>query len=88
MLVTETSPTPPGASARRTIPLEDYFLAYGEQDRAPGEFVESVRIPRPAPGTLVSIVKLSKRFDSDISAISNSVNCSMRQKISGGCAAM
>jgi xanthine dehydrogenase small subunit len=54
---------------RRTIPLEDFFLAYGRQDRAPGEFVESVQIPRPAPGTTISIVKLSKRFDSDISAL-------------------
>jgi xanthine dehydrogenase small subunit len=54
---------------RRTIPLEDYFLAYGKQDRAPGEFVESVQIPRPGAGTLVRIVKLSKRFDSDISSL-------------------
>jgi xanthine dehydrogenase small subunit len=56
-------------SERRTIPLEDFFLDYGRQDRAPGEFVESVRIPRPSPGTLVRIVKLSKRFDSDISGL-------------------
>ena len=35
----------------------------------PGEFVESVRIPRPAPDTRIRIVKLSKRFDSDISAL-------------------
>jgi xanthine dehydrogenase small subunit len=55
--------------ARRTIPLESFFKSYGEQDRAPGEFVESVHIPRPAPDTIVSIVKLSKRFDSDISAV-------------------
>jgi xanthine dehydrogenase small subunit len=54
---------------RRTIPLEDFFLGYGKQDLAPGEFVESVRIPRLAPGTLVSIAKLSKRFDSDISGV-------------------
>ncbi|RYE03808.1 MAG: 2Fe-2S iron-sulfur cluster binding domain-containing protein [Sphingomonadales bacterium] len=56
-------------SARRTIALEDFFLSYGKQDRAPGEFVESIRVPRPAPGTLVRIVKLSKRFDSDISGV-------------------
>lgn len=56
-------------SGRRTMPLEDYFLEYGKQDRAPGEFVESVRIPRPAPDTLISVVKLSKRFDSDISGV-------------------
>jgi xanthine dehydrogenase small subunit len=39
------------------------------QDRAPDEFVESVHIPRPTPDTIVRIVKLSKRFDSDISAV-------------------
>ena len=55
--------------ARRTLPLEDFFLSYGVQDCAPGEFVESIRIPRPSPATLVSIAKLSKRFDSDISAV-------------------
>ncbi|HET9641136.1 MAG TPA: xanthine dehydrogenase small subunit [Allosphingosinicella sp.] len=54
---------------RRTLALEDYFQSYGKQDRAPGEFVESVRIPRPSPATLVRIVKLSKRFDSDISGV-------------------
>jgi xanthine dehydrogenase small subunit len=54
---------------RRAIALEDFFLRYGKQDRAPGEFVESVRIPRPSPGMLVRIVKLSKRFDSDISGV-------------------
>jgi xanthine dehydrogenase small subunit len=55
--------------ARRTIPLEAFFLSYGKQDRAPGEFVESVRIPRPSPDMLIRIVKLSKRFDSDISGV-------------------
>ncbi|UZK66448.1 xanthine dehydrogenase small subunit [Sphingomonas sp. M1-B02] len=54
---------------RRTIPLEHYFLSYGKQDRAPGEWIETIHIPRPAPGTLVRIVKLSKRSDSDISTL-------------------
>jgi xanthine dehydrogenase small subunit len=30
---------------RRTMPLEDFFLAYGKQDRRPGEFVEAVLVP-------------------------------------------
>jgi xanthine dehydrogenase small subunit len=55
--------------ARRTIPLENYFKSYGVQDRQPGEFVESVFVPRPAPDTLIHVAKLSKRFDSDISAL-------------------
>jgi Xanthine dehydrogenase, iron-sulfur cluster and FAD-binding subunit A len=54
---------------RRTIALEDFFLSYGKQDLGLSEFVESVRIPRPPPDMLVSIVKLSKRFDSDISGV-------------------
>ena len=29
-------------AARRTIPLEEFFIAYGKQDRQPGEFVEAV----------------------------------------------
>lgn len=54
---------------RREIALEDFFIAYGKQDRAAGEWVESVFIPRPAAGTQIHITKLSKRFDSDISAV-------------------
>ncbi len=57
------------AAGRRTIPLEDYFLDYGKQDLRPGEFVESVFVPRPQADTVVHISKLSRRFDSDISAV-------------------
>jgi xanthine dehydrogenase small subunit len=53
--------------ARREMPLEDFFLAYGRQDRQPGEFVEAVSIPRQ-PDRL-RCYKLSKRFDQDISAV-------------------
>ncbi|MGF6861781.1 xanthine dehydrogenase small subunit [Rhodobacteraceae bacterium MBR-64] len=53
--------------ARRSIPIEDFFLDYGKQDRGPGEFVEAVSIPRQ-PDRL-RCYKLSKRFDQDISAV-------------------
>jgi xanthine dehydrogenase small subunit len=56
-------------SERRTLALENFFLSYGKQDLEPGEFVESIRILRPAPDLLIRIVKLSKRFDSDISGV-------------------
>lgn len=52
---------------RRYLPLEDYFLDYGKQDRKPGEFVEAISIPRE-PDRL-RCYKLSKRFDQDISAV-------------------
>ena len=35
---------------RRAIPLEAYFLDYGRQDLAPGEFVEEVRVPSSGGG--------------------------------------
>ena len=51
----------------RSLPLEDFFLDYRRQDRAPGEFVEAVEIPRQ-PDRL-KCYKISKRFDQDISAL-------------------
>ncbi|MGC9369855.1 MAG: xanthine dehydrogenase small subunit [Paracoccaceae bacterium] len=58
--------------ARREIALEDFFLEYGKQDRAPGEFVEAVTLPRQ-PDRL-RVYKLSKRFDQDISAVCGAFN--------------
>lgn len=58
--------------ARRTIPLEDFFLDYRKQDRQPGEFVESVTLPKTAPG--LACYKLTKRFDQDISAVCGCFN--------------
>ena len=52
---------------RREIALEDFFLDYGKQDRAKGEFVEALTIPTQ-PDRL-RVWKLSKRFDQDISAL-------------------
>jgi xanthine dehydrogenase small subunit len=53
---------------RRTVPLEDFFVAYGRQDRRPGEFVEAVEIPLPAKGTHFAVYKVTKRRDEDITA--------------------
>jgi xanthine dehydrogenase small subunit len=55
--------------ARRSLPLEDFFIDYGKQDRRPGEFVETVVVPKPASGTQFRAYKVSKRFDQDISAV-------------------
>jgi xanthine dehydrogenase small subunit len=60
--------------ARRSLPLEDFFIEYGKQDRAPGEFVEAVTVPKQ-PDSL-RCYKLSKRFDQDISAVCGCINIS------------
>ena len=53
---------------RREVALEDFFIAYGKQDRRPGEFVESLFIPNRGE-RMVAAYKVSKRREADISAI-------------------
>ncbi|GAA2830089.1 xanthine dehydrogenase small subunit [Aminobacter aminovorans] len=55
-------------NTRRTISLQDFFIAYGKQDRAPGEFVETVHVPVPAKGEHFAVHKITKRRDEDITA--------------------
>ena len=59
---------------RRRIKLEDFFIAYGKQDREPGEFVEAVAVPRLPSGEQFRCYKISKRFDQDISALCGCFN--------------
>ncbi|MBN8195595.1 xanthine dehydrogenase small subunit [Thalassospira povalilytica] len=54
---------------RREVALEDFFVTYGKQDRHPGEFVQSVIVPKPAKGVVFKAYKISKRFDQDITAV-------------------
>ena len=56
-------------SSRREVKLKDYFIAYGKQDRQPGEFVESVTIPYLPAGEKFACYKITKRKDEDISAV-------------------
>ncbi|NNE87456.1 MAG: xanthine dehydrogenase small subunit [Silicimonas sp.] len=60
---------------KRNLPIEDFFLDYGKQDRAPGEFVEAVTIPKEAPD--LRCYKISKRFDQDISAVCGCFNVTL-----------
>ncbi|MCO6185131.1 xanthine dehydrogenase small subunit [Rhizobium sp. L1K21] len=53
----------------REIALEDFFIAYGKQDRLPGEFVESLTIPFLPRNDHFAVYKISKRRDEDISAL-------------------
>ena len=55
--------------ARRTLPLEDFFIDYGRQDRNPGEVLTRIVVPRPGPAEHFRCYKISKRFDQDISAL-------------------
>lgn len=64
---------------RRDILLEDFFIDYGKQDRRPGEFVETIHIPKEQPN--LRCYKISKRFDQDISALCGCFNVTLRDGI-------
>jgi xanthine dehydrogenase small subunit len=68
----------------RALPLEDFFIAYGKQDREPGEFVLAVEAPRLEAHQRYRAFKVSKRFDEDISAVMLAVRVDLNgRKIAG-----
>lgn len=56
-------------SEQRKLPIEDFFIDYGKQDREAGDFLAQIDIPIPDPNDLLAIYKISKRRDEDISAL-------------------
>jgi xanthine dehydrogenase small subunit len=65
---------------RREMKLEDFFIAYGKQDRQPGEFVEAVTIPSLPEDEQFACYKITKRKDEDISALCGA----FRLRLEGG----
>jgi len=49
--------------------IEDFFIAYGKQDRKPGELVWRLDIPKLKRNEAFRAYKISKRFDQDITAV-------------------
>ena len=54
---------------RRTVALDDFFLGYRKTALQEGEFALALIVPRPKPGEIFKAMKVSKRFDQDISAV-------------------
>jgi xanthine dehydrogenase small subunit len=63
----------------RELALEDFYLAYQKTARAPGEFVERVRVPLPSRSRRTATYKISKRFDQDISAVCAAYSIELEQ---------
>lgn len=53
----------------RAMPLEQFFLAYGKQDRAPDELLVAIEVPLLADFQVFHASKVSKRRDEDITAV-------------------
>ena len=56
-------------AAQRRLPLQDFYRDYMKNALQPGEFVEALHLPLPAADTRLRAYKISKRYDSDISAV-------------------
>jgi len=57
-----------GPLGSRSMPLENFFIDYGKQDRHHDELVLKVSVPLPIASDF-HCWKISKRFDQDISAV-------------------
>lgn len=53
----------------RTVPVSGFFTGYRTTVLQPGEFIESLELPKLGAGEDLKVYKISKRFDDDISAV-------------------
>jgi xanthine dehydrogenase small subunit len=73
---------------RRSVPMQDFFVDYGVQDREPSDFVESINIPKMAANSIHAAYKISKRRDEDISSVCGAFNLTVENgKITSACIA-
>jgi xanthine dehydrogenase small subunit len=69
LIVLEASVRLRNVDGQRILPLERLYLDYMQQDRKDDEIIEAIIVPKPQPGQLFRTYKLSRRYDSDISAV-------------------
>jgi xanthine dehydrogenase small subunit len=53
----------------REISVEDYFVDYKVTKLEPGEFIQSIEIPKATSKKQLKVFKISKRLDDDISTV-------------------
>lgn len=63
----------------RVLPVQDFFIRYRVQDRQPGEYLRAVHIPRLDEGMQFRALKVTKRFDDDIAAVTGAFRLVLEQ---------
>lgn len=53
----------------RELPLEQLYTGYRKNVMAKDEVLAWIKVPRPVPGEMLKVYKISKRYDDDISAV-------------------
>lgn len=69
LIALEATVTLASASGSRSIGLEELYVGYMEKSMRAGECVEAIELPLPTQDLVFRTYKLSKRYDSDISAV-------------------
>ena len=64
----------------RTVALDKFYTGQKQNVLQPGEFIESIDLPKPVAGGVFRAHKVSKRFEQDISATC----CAMSYQLQGG----
>ena len=62
----------------RKVPIDQFFISYGVQDRRDDEFVSAIFLPDLPSASQFHAFKISKRFDQDISAVLLAMRLSLR----------
>ena len=75
LIVLRASVTLASVVGTRTLPLEDLYVAYMKNAIAADEVLTAVDIPLPVSAISFRTYKVSKRFDSDISAVCAAFAC-------------
>lgn len=69
----------------RTLPLEALYIDYMKKDMRADEIVEAIKLPLPIAGDIFRCYKLSKRYDSDISAVFSAFSIELKNNIIENC---
>jgi len=80
-LALDTELTLTDGSARRTLLLKHFFKGYKTLDKAPDEYIESIRFPIPPPGSLFHFEKVSKRTCLDIASVNTAIQLAIKDDI-------
>ncbi|WP_341911001.1 xanthine dehydrogenase small subunit [Polaromonas sp. YR568] len=58
----------------RELPLEQLYTGYRKNVMARDEILAWIKVPKPVPGEMLKVYKISKRYDDDISAVCLALN--------------
>jgi carbon-monoxide dehydrogenase medium subunit len=66
-----------GPAGQRTVPVEQFVIAPGKTALKPGEFLVTIRVPRPQPTTADAYLRLTPRSEMDIAVVGSAVSLTL-----------